>query len=92
MLRKDTDPDWDSRTKDDLEGFEALKRKLVAPPILGLPKANRPYMIDTDASAYQLGSDVVTATKRNGAERMDADWILVEDANGLRRELLDDGT
>ena len=23
---------------------------------------------------------------------MDADWILVEDANGLRTELLDDGT
>ena len=56
MLRKDTDPDWDSRTKDELEAFETLKRKLVTPPILGIPKVNRPYVIDTDASAYQLGA------------------------------------
>ena len=56
MLRKDAEPDWDSPTNDELEAFETLKRKLVAPPILGLPKANRPYMIDTDASACQLGA------------------------------------
>ena len=54
MLRKDAEPDWDSPTNDELEAFETLKRKPAAPPILGLPKANRPYMIDTDASAYQL--------------------------------------
>ena len=59
MLRKDAEPDWDSPTKDELEAFETLKRKLVAPPILGLPKANRPYMIDTDASAYQLGATLL---------------------------------
>ena len=56
MLRKDVDPDWDSPTNDELEAFETLKRKLFTPPILGLPKANRPYMIETDASAYQLGA------------------------------------
>ena len=59
MLRKDADPDWDSPTNDELEAFETLKRKLVAPLILGLPKANRPYMIDTDASAYQLGAPLL---------------------------------
>ena len=37
-------------------------------------------------------SDFVTAKKRNGAERMDTDWILVENVNGFRTELLDDGT
>ena len=52
MLREDAEPDWDSPTNDKLEAFETLKRKLVATPILGLPKANCPYMIDTDASAY----------------------------------------
>ena len=52
MLRKDAEPDWDSPTNDEIDAFETLKRKLVTPPILGLPKANRPYMIDTDASAY----------------------------------------
>ena len=56
MLRKDAEPDWDSPTNDELEAFETLIRKLVTPPILGLPKANRSYMIDTDASAYQLGA------------------------------------
>ena len=59
MLRKDAEPDWDSPTNDELEAFETLKRKLVTPPILGLPKANRPYMIDTDASAYQLGATLL---------------------------------
>ena len=39
------DPDSDSPTNDELEAFENLKRKLVAPPILGLLKANRPNMI-----------------------------------------------
>ena len=59
MLRKDAEPDWDSPTNDELEAFETLKRKLVAPPIHGLPKANCPYMIDTDASAYQLGATLL---------------------------------
>ena len=27
---------------------------MTAPPILALPKANRPYMIDTYASAYAI--------------------------------------
>ena len=56
MLRKDAETDWDSPTNDEIEVFEAIKRKLVTPPILGLPKANGTYIIDTDASAYQLGA------------------------------------
>ena len=59
MLWKDAEPDWDSSTNDELDAFGTLKRKLVAPPILGLPKAYRPYMIDTDASAYQLGATLL---------------------------------
>ena len=59
VLRKDVEPDWDSPTNDELDAFKTLKRKLVAPPILGLPKANSPYMIDTDASAYQLGATLL---------------------------------
>ena len=56
MLGKGAYPDWESPTRDEREAFETLKRKIVTPPILGLPKANLPYMIDTDASAYQLGA------------------------------------
>ena len=59
MLRKDADPDCDSPTPDQLEAFETLKRKLVTPQIRGLPKTNKPYMIDTDASAYQLGATLL---------------------------------
>ena len=59
MLRKDAEPDWDSPTNDELEAFETLKRKIITPPIVGLPKANRPYMIDTHASAYQLGATLL---------------------------------
>ena len=59
MLPKDAEPDWDSPTNDERDAFETLKRNLVTPPILGLPKANRPYMMDTDASAYQLGATLL---------------------------------
>ena len=56
MLRKDAEPDWYLPMPDQLEAFETLKQKLVTPPVLGIPKTNKLYMIDTDASAYQLGT------------------------------------
>ena len=59
MLRKDAEPDWDWPTPDQLESFETLKRKLVTPPTLGLPKTNKPYMNDTDTSAYQPGATLL---------------------------------
>ena len=59
MLRKDAETDWDSPTPDQIEAFKTLKRKLVAPPILGLPKTNKPYKIDTDASTYLLGATLL---------------------------------
>ena len=43
-----------------------LKRKPVAPPILGLPKAIRPYMIDSAASAYQLGANLLQQQNEKG--------------------------
>ena len=36
---------------------------MVTPPILGLPKSNRPYMFDTDASAYHLGATLLQQQK-----------------------------
>ena len=56
MLCKDADVDWSSPTDKQLEAFEHLKSRLTTPPILSLPKKNRPFMIDTDASKYQLGA------------------------------------
>ena len=54
MTGKDADPDFDNRTELQLQAFEALKERMVSPPILELPRYGRPYMIDTNASAYQL--------------------------------------
>ena len=59
MLSKDAEPDWDDPSPDQIEAFDTLKARLVAPPILGLPMKDRPFMIDTDASAYQLGATLL---------------------------------
>ena len=56
MLRKNAGNDWHDPTEEQLRSFEGLKARLTAPPILVLPKANRPYMIDTDASAYAIAA------------------------------------
>ena len=55
MTRKDADPDFYNPTEDQLQAFENLKKCIIALPILALLQYGRPYMIETDASAYQLG-------------------------------------
>ena len=55
MTRKDADPDYDNRTAVHVHAFEDLKSRMIAPPILELLRYGRPYMIDTDVSAYHLG-------------------------------------
>ena len=55
MTRKDSDPDIYNPMAAKLQAFENLKKCMIAPPILALPRHGRPYMTDTDVSAYQLG-------------------------------------
>ena len=55
MTRKDADPGIENPTELQLEAFEALKERMISPPILVLPRYGRPYMFETDASACQLG-------------------------------------
>ena len=55
MTRKDSDSDFYKPTEAHLQAFENLKRCMISPPILALRRHGRPYMIDTDASAYQVG-------------------------------------
>jgi len=43
---------WGDREE---EAFRSLINSICSPPILGLPKAGRPYSLDTDASDYQIG-------------------------------------
>ena len=40
---------------DGLEAFETLKKCLLNPPTLALPREGRPYAIETDASYFQRG-------------------------------------
>ena len=56
MLRKNLTNNWHDPTEGQWRAFQELKARLTSPPILALPKANRPYMIDTDASAYAVGA------------------------------------
>ena len=56
MTQKDAKPNCTSPTKPQLEAFETLRERLSTPPVLALPKPGRPFLIDTDASAYQLGA------------------------------------
>lgn len=56
MLKKDANPNWLAPDEAAVSAFEALKRRLISPPVLALPQRDRPYKIDTDASAYQLGA------------------------------------
>ena len=55
MTHKESEPDVDNPTEAQLQAFEDLKARMIAPPIVALPRYGRPYMIGTDASAYQLG-------------------------------------
>ena len=59
MLEKDARPKWDDPRPEAVEAFEKLKRKLISPQILALLKKDRPCMIETDASAYQLGATLL---------------------------------
>ena len=54
-LNKGQPTKWESLTDEEMTAFETLKDKLVKPPILTLPKANRPLILDTDACDHQLG-------------------------------------
>ena len=58
-LSKELQTTWDSLTGEDMTAFETLKYNLFNPPILTLPKANRPLILDTDAFDYQLGCKIL---------------------------------
>ena len=59
MLKKDAKPNWHEPTHEARAAFEFFKEQLVAPAVLALPKRGCPYMIDMDASAYQIGATLL---------------------------------
>ncbi|CAN8073881.1 unnamed protein product [Agarophyton chilense] len=54
MLKKGTPSEFEALTDDQYEAFRTLNDKLPNPPILALPKPNRPFDLDTDASDVQV--------------------------------------
>ena len=73
MLRKDAEPNWENPSEEQTKAFETLKARLISPPILALPKTGRPYMIDTDASAYQLGATLLEQQDEDKPN----DWVPI---------------
>ena len=47
--------DFKVLTDEEYEAFVELKKRLVSPPILALPRYEKKYTLDTDACAYQVG-------------------------------------
>jgi len=47
---------WEMLSDEALGAFEELKRRLTKAPILALPRRQGTYMLDTDASAGQVGA------------------------------------
>ena len=56
MLKQEHPSVYGDPTAEQMTAFEALKQALLHPPILALPILGLPLMLDTDASAYQLGA------------------------------------
>ena len=55
LLKKGEGPKLGPLTKEQLLAFEALREKLLQPPILALPRREGRYVLDTDASDGQIG-------------------------------------
>lgn len=43
-------------TEEELDSFEDIRGALLSPETLALPRSDRPFVIDTDASQHQLGA------------------------------------
>ena len=54
-LTKKGAPETFVLSEEELRAFEKLKISLLSPPTLSLPRAGRPYAIETDASEAQIG-------------------------------------
>ena len=55
LLKKGESPNIGEFSTDQLGAFNALREKLLHPPVLALPRADGRYILDTDASAEQIG-------------------------------------
>lgn len=60
ILRKDEDlHNFEDQKPEEYELFESLKKALISPPVLILPTLGRPFIVGVDASAYQVGFNLL---------------------------------
>ena len=64
MLKKGEPDLLPAPNEEQLASFNAIKGALLSPPVLALPRAGRKVMLDTDASAYQLGVALLQAKEQ----------------------------
>ena len=62
LTRKDIQFEW---TQECQEVFETLKKKLTSAPVLGYPRFDAPFVLETDASIDGLGA-VLSQTQEDG--------------------------
>ena len=55
LLTNDQPDKWTELTDDQISAFDTLIDRVTHPPVLSLPRPGRPYSIETDASAEQVG-------------------------------------
>ena len=62
LTRKDAQFEW---THECQEAFETLKKQLISAPVLGYPRFDAPFVLETDASIDGLGA-VLSQTQEDG--------------------------
>ena len=62
LTRKDAQFEW---THECQEAFETLKKQLISAPVLGYPRFDVPFILETDASIDGLGA-VLSQTQEDG--------------------------
>lgn len=87
-LRKDKKSDWLDPTTESLDTFNILKSKFVEPLLLALPRPHRPYMINTNASAYALGAVLLYHKEQQQLEWVGYNRLLETDAQSGGTNLL----
>ena len=69
MLKKDAKFHWSLQCE---QAFQTLKARLMEEPVMAYPKADGPYILDTDASNVAAGA--VLSQVQDGVERVIAYW------------------
>ena len=58
--------DFEILTDAEFAAFEELKRRLVSPPVLALPRYGRKYTLETDACGHQVGCALLQEQPEGG--------------------------